>query len=161
MPIVILIVNAIAKLFVDKTVEIDALPFRVWDVLTRPEYTAQWAPEFNGGAPFRIQSDWRIGAPVTWQDRDGSTLVEGSVTRFEPEKLLRFTVFDARLGERPAVTEEDGITFELNRHDGRTLLHIRQGDFSSMAEGDKYRRMSAEVWERVLPKIRQLAEDRV
>ena len=147
-----------AKLFVDKTVEIDALPFKVWDVLTKPEYTAQWAPEFERGAPFRIESDWHIGAPVLWKDEDNQTVVQGKVTRLEPEKLLRFTVSDMRTVEEPAGTDEDGITFEITPRDARTLLHLRQGDFSSMNEGEKFRDMSDEVWDRVLPKIKRLAE---
>lgn len=147
-----------AKLFVDQTIEIDALPFKVWDVLTKPEYNSQWAPEFDGGAPFRIESDWRIGAPVLWKDEDGETIVEGNVTRFEPEKLLRFTVFDVRSAQRPAVSDEDGITFELIQQDARTLLHLRQGDFSAMPDGEKYRQRSADIWNRVLPRIKMLAE---
>ncbi len=145
-------------LFVDKTIEIDALPFKVWDVLTKPEYTSQWAPEFEGGGPFRIESDWRIGAPVLWKDEDNVPLVEGRVTRLEPEKFLRFTVSDVRMAQDPPVSEEDGITFELTRKDGQTVLHVRQGDFSSMSEGEKYWQMSDELWERVLPKIKRLAE---
>ncbi len=145
-------------LFVDKTIEIEALPFKVWDVLTKPEYTSQWAPEFVGGGPFRIESDWRIGAPVQWKDEDNVTLVEGHVTGLEPEKHLRFTVFDVRMAERPSVSEEDGITFALIRKDGHTLLHVRQGDFSPMSEGAKYWQMSGDIWDRVLPKIKRLAE---
>ncbi len=147
-----------SKLFVDKTIEIDALPFKVWDVLTKPEYTSQWAPEFDQGAPFHIESDWHIGAPVRWLDEDNQAIVEGNVTRMEPEKLLRFTVFDTRMAERPPVTEEDGITFELLEHAGHTVLHVLQGDFATMADGESYRRASAEVWDRVLPRIKRLAE---
>ncbi len=147
-----------SPLFVDKTIEIDALPFKVWDVLTKPAYNGQWATEFDGGVPFRVESDWRIGAPVFWKDQDNQTIVEGNVTRVEPEKLLRFTVFDVRAAQRPAVSDEDGITFELAPKNAGTLLRVRQGDFSSMNEGEKYWRMSDEVWDRVLPKIKRLAE---
>ncbi len=147
-----------SQLFVDKTIEIDALPFKVWDVLTKPEFNSQWANEFDGGAPFRIESDWRIGAPVFWKDEDNQTIVEGNVTRFEPEKLLRFTVFDVRSAERAAVSDEDGITFELTQKDARTLLRVRQGDFSAMTDGEKYQQASADVWDRVLPRIKALAE---
>ncbi len=85
--------------------------------------------------------------------------MEGNVTRLEPEKLLRFTVFDARSSERPAATEEDGITFELLPHAVQTLPHVTQGDFSAMTDGEKYRQMSEEVWDRVLPRIKRLAEE--
>ena len=74
-----------------------------------------------------------------------------------PSKFLRFTVFDVR-GEKPPVTEEDGITYELTEQNGKTMLRLSQGDFSVMAEGEKYHRLSAEVWDRVLPKVKELAE---
>jgi uncharacterized protein YndB with AHSA1/START domain len=84
-------------------------------------------------------------------------LVEGKVTAVEPHTFLRFTVFDVR-GEKPPVTEEDGITYELTEHAGKTTFRLLQGDFSVMAEGEKYHRLSAEVWDRVLPKVKVLAE---
>ena len=145
------------KLFVDKTIEINAPASKVWEVLIMPGYTAQWAPEFAGGAEFHIESDWKPGSPVLWKDQHGNVIVEGNVTAVDPNKFLRFTVFDVR-GERPPVTEEDGITFELTGHIGKTTLRVLQGDFSVMPEGEKYHRLSAEVWDRVLPKIKELAE---
>ncbi len=43
-----------SKLFVDKSIEINAPIAKVWDVLTRREITGEWAYEFTGGAPFYI-----------------------------------------------------------------------------------------------------------
>ena len=145
------------KLFVDKTIEINAPASKVWDVLTNREHTSQWAPEFSGGAPFHIESDWKPGSAVLWKDQNGNVIVEGNVTALEPNKFLRFTVFDVR-GEKPPVTDEDGITYELTEQNGKTLLRISQGDFSTMAEGEKYRDLSAEIWDRVLLKVKALAE---
>ncbi len=145
------------KLFVDKTIEINAPASKVWDMLTNREHTSQWAPEFSGGAPFHIESDWKPDSAVLWKDQGGNVIVEGNVTALEPNKFLRFTVFDVR-GEKPPVTEEDGITYELTEHTGKTTLRLLQGDFSAMPEGEKYHRLSAEVWDRVLPKIKALAE---
>ena len=145
------------KLFVEKSIKINTPASSVWDVLTKPEFTDQWAPEFSGGAEFHIESDWKLGSPVLWKGQDGSVIVQGNVTALEPNKFLRFTVFDVR-GEKPPVTEEDGITFELTEQNGKTLLKISQGDFSTMAEGEKYRDLSAEIWDRVLPKVKELAE---
>ena len=145
------------KLFVEKSIKINAPASRVWDALTRPEFTDQWALEFSGGAEFHIESDWKLGSPVLWKGQDGSMIVQGNVTALEPNKFLRFTVFDVR-GEKPPVTEEDGITYELTEQNGKTMLRLSQGDFSVMAEGEKYHRLSAEVWDRVLPKVKELAE---
>ncbi len=149
--------NSMEKLFVNKTIEINAPASKVWNALTRREYTDQWALEFTGGAEFHIESDWNPGSPVLWTGQDGSVIVQGNVTSLEPHKFLRFTVFDVR-GEKPSVTEEDGITYELTEQNGKTLLKISQGDFSTMTEGEKYRNLSAEIWDRVLPKVKELAE---
>ena len=135
------------KLFVNKTIEINAPISKVWNALTMREYTDPWALEFTGGAEFHIESDWKLGSAVLWTGQDGSVIVQGNVTALEPQKLLRFTVFDVR-GEKPPVTDEDG----------KTLLKISQGDFSTMAEGEKYRDLSAEIWDRVLFKVKALAE---
>ena len=145
------------KLFVDKSIEINAPVSKVWDVLTDSGYTAEWASEFSGGSPFHIESDWKLNSQVSWKGLDGTTIVEGNVSALEPGKLLRFTVFDVR-SKRPPVTEDDGITYQFSEKDGKTILHVLQGDFSAMSEGEKYRDMSARVWDRVLPKVKKLAE---
>jgi|SRR5690349_12960579 Uncharacterized conserved protein len=146
-----------SRLFVDKSIEINSPVSRVWEVLTAPEYTAEWASEFNGGSPLHIESDWKLGSPVFWKDQDSKTIVEGNVTALEPGKLLRFTVFDVR-SKRPSVTEQDGITYQFIEEAGKTTLDVLQGDFSAMPEGEKFRDMSAEIWGHVLPIVKGLAE---
>ena len=149
--------NNMSKLFVDKSIEINAPVSKVWDILAGREYTAQWASEFSGGSPLHIESDWKIGSPVQWKDSEGKTIVEGNVTALEAQETSALHVFDVR-SQRPPVKEEDGITYQLSEEDGKMTLHVLQGDFSAMAEGEKYRDMSAEIWDRVLPKVKELAE---
>jgi uncharacterized protein YndB with AHSA1/START domain len=147
------------KLFVYQTIEINAPATKVWDVLTHSEYNNHWATEFSSGGPqFHLESTWELGSPVLWKGEDETVIVEGNVTAFEPNKLLRFTVFDVRSEEKALVTEEDGITFHLSEENGKTNLHILQGDFSVMPEGKKYRDLSAEIWDKVLPCIKEMAE---
>jgi uncharacterized protein YndB with AHSA1/START domain len=147
-----------AKLFVDQSIEISAPASKVWQVLTLRKYTAQWAPEFvNGSSQFSIESDWKLGSAVLWKGQDDNVVVEGNVTALVPNEILRFTVFDVR-SERQPVSEEDGITYRLSEQNGKTTLQVLQGDFSAMPEGAKYRDLSTEVWKRVLPKVKALAE---
>ncbi|WHY87315.1 SRPBCC domain-containing protein [Neobacillus novalis] len=147
------------KLFVDETIAINAPLGHVWAALTKSENTRQWALEFSSGGPeFHIESTWELGSPVLWKGQDGTVIVEGNVTAVQENKLLRFTVFDVRSEERPLVTEEDGITFKLSEENGRTTLHVLQGDFSVMTDGAKYRDASAEIWDKVLPKVKVIAE---
>ncbi|MEH7418404.1 SRPBCC domain-containing protein [Neobacillus drentensis] len=148
------------KLFVDKTIGINAPASKVWDVLTRSELNCQWAVEFSSGGPeFHLESTWELGSPVFWKGQDGTVIVEGNVTAVQQDQLLRFTVFDVRMTERPTVTEEDGITFQLAEDEGQTTLHILQGDFSAMTDGAKYRDASADIWDKVLPKVKRMAEE--
>jgi uncharacterized protein YndB with AHSA1/START domain len=147
------------KLFVDKNIIINAPAANVWNIITNPEHNLVWAVEFSSGGPqFHINSTWQLGSPVYWKGEDGTVFVEGNVTAVEPYQLLRFTVFDVRFSERPKVSDEDGITFELTEEGGVTTLHILQGDFSAMTDGKKYRDLSAEIWDKVLPAIKRLAE---
>jgi len=147
-----------SKLFVDKSIEISASDEKVWNVLTLPEYTSKWAIEFAGGAEFYIESDWELDSHVLWKDKDGNVIVEGNVTTIRPNEFLRFTVFDTS-GERPPVTEEDGITYTIEQHNGVVTLRVLQGDFSAMPEGEKFYQMTAQVWDLVLPKVKELAEE--
>jgi len=147
------------KLFVDKMVEINAPASKVWDVLTVSEFNNHWATEFSSGGPqFHLDSTWELGSPVLWKGEDGTVIVEGDVTALELNKLLRFTVFDVRSEDKALVTKEDGITFQLSEENGKTSLHILQGDFSVMPEGKKYRDLSAGIWDKVLPLVKEMAE---
>ena len=140
------------------SIEVNASAQRVWDVLTLRHYTAEWASEFAPGGPgLNIDSDWALGSPVLWKDPKGHVVVEGIVTAVEPLGLLRFTVVDTS-DPRPAAPVEDGIAYKLTERDGRTRLWVSQGDFSTVADGAKHRDLSATVWDRVLIKIKGLAE---
>jgi uncharacterized protein YndB with AHSA1/START domain len=143
---------------VDKAIDINASAERVWDVLTAHQYTVDWASEFSSGSPaVHIESDWDLGSAVLWKDDRGQVIVEGSVTALELHSLLRFTVFEVK-SRQPPVLPDDGITFKLTERGGTTRLWVSQGDFSAMADGEKYRDLSVEIWDRALARIRWLAE---
>ena len=148
------------KLFVDLAINIQAPVTNVWQAITESKKTLQWAKEFSSGGPkFHIESDWHLGSQVLWKAEDGTIIVEGNVTACEINKLLRYTVFDTR-SAKPKVNGEDGITFKLSENKGVTTLHILQGDFSVIPDGNgrKYRDLSEQVWLKVLPIIKSIAE---
>ena len=147
-----------SRLYVDKSVEIDASSARVWEVLTSEVLTRDWASEFSAGGPqIHIESDWTIGSPVLWKDQRGRLVVEGSVTAAELHRLLRYTVFDVE-ARRPSVGPDDGITYTLTERGGKTVLWVSQGDFSTMTDGSRYKELSEAIWERALARIRRIAE---
>src|SRR5579871_6611878 len=144
-----------AELILKQSIEINVPASKVWHVLTDTTMTHQWVNNF--GVEGEIVSNWQLGDPVQWRGIDGNVFVEGNVTAVEPEMLLRFTVLDTR-SERPPVTDKDGITYQLIGQHGKTILTVMQGDFGKMPDGEKYYNASIEVWKKVLPTVKALAE---
>ena len=148
------------KLFVDKSIEIEATATRVWDVLTVESQTRDWASEFAlGGTQIRIVSEWSPGAPVQWKDKKGRVVVQGEVAAAVPHALLRYTALDV---ERPNPPRgpDDGIAFKLTERDGRTTLWVSQGDFSNAPDGARQRDLADAIWTRALARIKRRAEGR-
>lgn len=143
------------RFFVDRSIKIKAPVEKVWNVLTKPEFTKQWTDEF--GIEGSIISDWSLGSEVLWKKYD-KVVVKGNVTALEPNKLLRYTVFDITMEDPYDVSDEDGITFTLTHKNDNTQLYLLHGDFGKMNDGKKYYKLSSSIWDKVLPKIKRLAE---
>jgi uncharacterized protein YndB with AHSA1/START domain len=105
----------------------------------------------------RLVSGWALGDAVNWIDSKGGVVVEGVVTALEHPRLLRFTVRTAGTHADAELPEEE-ISCTLTQRSGRTTLWISHGDFASEREPQKVYELTAEIWERALPKIRKLAE---
>ena len=144
-----------SRLFIDKTIEINAKVEKVWDVLTKSEKTKLWVGEFSPG--MILESDWKLGSPVIWKEAGSKIVVEGNVTKIEPLKLLRVTVFDVETGRMP-VADDDGMTFELMSQGNKTILHVMHGDFAVSKETEKYYQMTLDAWNKIVPKIKEMAE---
>jgi uncharacterized protein YndB with AHSA1/START domain len=151
------------KLDVENSIEIHASPSRVWDILTRPEWTQKWASEFGATGP--IDSDWTLGSEVRWRNPKGEVYVRGNVVAVVPLQWLRFTVCDAlNTGLRPTSgLPEDEITqsYSLSGVGERTILSTIHGDFAKLPNGDKLYPLVVQLWDRLLPRIKVLAEGAV
>jgi uncharacterized protein YndB with AHSA1/START domain len=150
----------VTEISVTRSLEIGASLARVWEVLTRPEWTSQWAAEFGAAGP--IESTWESGSPVRWRNAKGDVYVEGHVTEVVPGQLLRFTVRDvANPRLRPSSGRaEDEITqsYRLAGAGDRTVLSTTHGDFAKIADGETLYPLVGELWDRLLPTIKELAE---
>jgi uncharacterized protein YndB with AHSA1/START domain len=144
-------------LFVNKSIRIEATAKRVWQVLTDNEISQQWVSEFGikGG---KISSDWKKDSDVLWQDQTGKTIVTGKVINVEAPYHLHFTVIDVTSGPMPDSTDADGLTYEITETNNKTTLIVKQGDFSKMAGGGKYHSTTEKIWNKVLQKVKNLAE---
>lgn len=147
------------KLKVKNNITINAPASKVWDVLTNPEQTKKYM--FG----CKTVSDWKIGSPLLWKmmhDGQEVTAVKGKITDIKPEKLLEYTVLD------PNSTIEDipenylTVTYELTPKEGETQLIVTQGDFATVADGDKrYKEVynNGEGWNPILIQIKKIAEE--
>jgi uncharacterized protein YndB with AHSA1/START domain len=147
------------KLYVERSIEIKAPASRVWTILTSPEFTTRWSGVFGATGP--IDADWKVGGGVLWRNAEGQVYVSGTVAAVEENHLLRFTVRATRPEMQPTSgRDEDDITqtYALSEHDGVTTLCISHGDFSKLANGEQIQPGAAAVWDKLLPKLKQLAE---
>ena len=74
---------------------------------------------------------------------------------------MQFTVRSVKPELQPiSGSDKDEITqtYVLLEQDGNTSLSIEHGDFSMLAHGEKIRPGAMTVWDKVLPKIKELAE---
>lgn len=110
-----------------QTLEIDAPPREVWRVLTTPELVREWAAAYNDG--ISIRTSWREGESVTWKEPDGSTRASGTVSAFQPERLLRFDYTEAMATAGHSFSE----AFELSAANSNTVLSFTSGPLDDAA----------------------------
>jgi uncharacterized protein YndB with AHSA1/START domain len=143
---------------IKNTISINAPALKVWEILTKSEYTKIYM--FGCSAI----SDWKEGSSLLWNGTyEGieMTFVKGEVLEFKPFSKLIYTVFD------PNSTIEDipenylNVTYELLEADGITTLNVTQGDYSKVAEGERRYQESynnGEGWNPILVNIKMIAE---
>lgn len=145
-------------LIVKNTVTINAPIASVWDALVDPEQTKKYM--FG----CETVSDWKKGSPLLWEGMyEGKEMifVKGIIVDIIPEKLLVYTTFD------PNGTMEDipenylTVTYQLSTEKKQTILTVTQGDFSTVADGQKrYEEASnnGEGWNPILVAIKNQVE---
>ncbi len=139
------------KLFVEKSIEINAPASKVWEVLTKPdlikEWVKEWWPDF-----VTLESDWKLGSPMHWKIATGAIAAEGKITAIKPCSLLSFSF----KGGAPKPVNE---TFRLEEQGGRTMFMVSIGDFGDDPTMESYFLKATENWDRYfLPRIKELAE---
>jgi uncharacterized protein YndB with AHSA1/START domain len=141
------------ELVVRKSVEINALDSKVWEILTNPAYTKQYMFDCE------LVSDWKIGSSVIWKgSTDGKVYGKGNLLKIKSNKFLEFTIFNPIMGFEDKPANHSTVTYELLSKLDRTKLTVSQGDFAAMTDGEKRYNDTSVRWDTVLPKIKKLAE---
>jgi uncharacterized protein YndB with AHSA1/START domain len=129
---------------------IKAPPERVWDAITREEFTSRY---FYGT---RVHSDLKVGSPFNYSAADGTTpMVEGEVRESDPPRRLVHT-WRVLWDEALASEAPSRVTWELqDMPGGVTRLSVVHDDFDG--ETETYRQVSG-GWMWVLSNLKTFLE---
>ena len=141
---------------ITKSIDIDASPERVWDVLLDDATYRQWTAEFMAGS--YAETDWQEGSTVRFLDPSGSGLLAHIAASRHPE--LVDIEYDGLVADGKDDTESDHAReyrgsreiYRLTRTPSGTHLDIS----ADMAE--QYYDDMVAAWDRALAKAKSLAE---
>jgi uncharacterized protein YndB with AHSA1/START domain len=146
------------SLIIRNEITIAAPVEKVWDALVNPAQTKQYM--FGCEA----LSDWKPGSELLWKgEHEGKEIVwvKGEILEIEPEKFLRYTTIDPHSHIDDVSENYLHVTYELIPQDTKTLLKVTQGDYSTVADGERRYQDSynnGEGWNPILVEIKKLVE---
>jgi uncharacterized protein YndB with AHSA1/START domain len=123
-------------------------PERLWEALTRGEFTKKY---WYGR---RIESDWRVGSPVRFFDGDSDVLTDsGVVLESDPPSRLAYT-FQNEFDPEARKLGYSRVTFTLQAHEGMVKLTLVHDELPTeqMAEGFR------EGWSPILSSLKTFLE---
>lgn len=140
------------SLIAEKSIQINALASKVWEVLVSPRFIRQWdeVPEGYGDAPLNM------GSEMVWESEGGKT-VRLTVIEYKPLELLQMSLFVSTWAVIPAPGDIT-YTYQLTEQDGGTRLSIKVGDFAVLPDGQEYYEASLEFADSATRRIKELAE---
>jgi uncharacterized protein YndB with AHSA1/START domain len=127
-------------------IHIATTPERLWEALTSNEFIQQYWPEW------RIESEWRVGSPVTYRTADGTFYSQGEVLECSPPNRLSYTWPESE-GEKQAALPEQ-LVWEITAKGPETvkllLVHSRLSEefYKGVGEG----------WPMILSSLKSLLE---
>ncbi|MEQ8807622.1 MAG: SRPBCC domain-containing protein [Imperialibacter sp.] len=145
------------EMIIKNTVTIAAPASKVWDALVNPEQTKKY---MFGCEPI---TNWQPGNSIKWIGVfDGKEIeaVTGKVVSIDKGKSLAYTTFDPN-GTYPDLPENHLIvTYRLVEKGGSTEFTVTQGDYSTVAEGQKRYddTMNEGGWAGILEQIKGIVE---
>jgi uncharacterized protein YndB with AHSA1/START domain len=131
---------------------IDASALRVWSVITDEARLG----ELMMGA--RIETDWKVGSPITWNGEYRGTTFEdkGEILKVEPGRELVYTHFSASSGLEDVPENRHTLTWILDSRDRHTVLTLKQDQNHTSEEVA----MATQTWEQLLTGVKDSVEGR-
>jgi uncharacterized protein YndB with AHSA1/START domain len=145
-------------LIVKSTIRIHAQAEKVWKALTDPAETKKYM--FGCEA----LSDWKEGSPLIWKGNfNGVELVavKGAILKIQPGKSLVYTAIDPNSPIPDLPENYLTVSYDLEEEDGQILLTATQGDYSTVADGEKRYQHTVDGggWDPILAEVKKLVEE--
>lgn len=146
------------SLIVQNTIVINASAAKVWDALVNPEQTKKYM--FG----CETVSDWKPGSSLLWRGSyEGKEMVfvKGTIVDIKPGKLLVYTTFDPLSTLADVPENYLTVTCTLKEENGQTIFTVTQGDFATVADGERRYTEAfngGEGWNPILVEIKKLVE---
>jgi uncharacterized protein YndB with AHSA1/START domain len=134
------------KLFVEKSIDIDAPISKVWRVFTDPTLSRRMGGEYI--------TDWQVGSSFSWKGLDGQMYTNGVILKIEPEKILQHNLFSSQASSTESITSV--ITYEWRERGQFTTLLARE-DFLNPINDTEYAD-AMDGWEAALLSVKEIAE---
>ena len=131
--------------FIEKAIEINTTPKKLWRTITDPAVTREMGGEYI--------SDWQIGSSLSWKGTDGHIYTNGTILQLEPEMILQHSLFN--LDEKEKILSV--ITYKFDDNKESTTLHARE-DYSISLTDKEYEEASG-GWDFALKVVKQTAEN--
>ncbi len=145
-------------LFIKNTIAINAPAAKVWDVLCKAEYTKIYM--FG----CETVSEWTPGSELLWRaNYEGKDMVfvKGHILEISAPQKLVYSVFDPNSTMEDIPSNYLHVTYSLEENKEGTILTVTQGDYNTVAEGERRYKESynnGEGWNPILLQIKALAE---
>jgi len=137
----------------DVSLELDAAPERVWQVLVEPDLIARY---MHGTS---VETSWAVGTPIVWRGewKDRPYEDKGEVLAFEPPRRLAFSHWSPLTGEPDVPSEYHHVTYQIEPlDDGRSRVTLTHGNSPSQEAADA---MIENGWRPMMQSLKQVAED--
>jgi uncharacterized protein YndB with AHSA1/START domain len=132
------------KQIIEKAIDINAAPEKVWRVFTDPAVTRQMGGEY--------ETAWTVGSSFGWKGKDGNLLTHGTILDISPAKLLKHNLFDSEA--RNKITSVITYRF-VDKNEATTLLAKEELNYD-LTEA-QYQEAS-EGWNSALAAVKEIAE---
>ncbi len=134
-----------------KSIDINASPLKVWEVLTNPAMIRQY---FTGAETI---TNWKVGTEIVfihWYE-EKELRNKGVILQFLPNQVLSYTYWTAFSGTADKPENYTTITYTLEEGNGKTTLSLLQTNFKN---GPWYEGLQT-GWDMVVNKIKAIAEE--